>query len=148
VPTGTRVSNDYFSIAPLSAVTWFPTPKLEISGSVGMEFHSSNKTTKYRSGPLAFAELGANYYAFRSIPELAVGVGGYAVKQFGNDSGGNAFIEDGYRQQVYAFGPQISYGTAKWGIAAKWHHEFAAENRPEGDRIWIQLIIPLSSNSM
>jgi hypothetical protein len=142
VPTGSDVSNKYYSFVPLSTITWFPTRKVELSGSVGVEFHTKNRDTDYHSGPIAFIEYGADYYAFDSLPKLSIGLGGYATKQIGDDKLDGETVGDGFRQQIVALGPQITYGDAKGGITAKWQHEFAGENRPVGERFYIQFVLP------
>lgn len=145
VPTGTAVSSNYYSFDAIVAATWLPHPKLEISGTVGIEFHTENDTTDYQSGTLFFADLGVNYHAFDAIPPLAIGIGGYIIQQIGDDEVRGVTYLDGSRQQVFAVGPQISYGTEKGGFALKWQHEFAAENRPEGERYWFQFMVPLKA---
>ncbi|MET3354392.1 UNVERIFIED_ORG: hypothetical protein ABID33_002303 [Xanthobacter viscosus] len=143
IPTGGGISNNFYSINPLANFTWFPTPKLEISGAIGLEFHTENTDTDYRSGSLFFMDFGVNYHAFDTIPPLAIGIGGYVIKQFTDDKVEGVVYQDGFRQQGIAIGPQISYGTPNGAIALKWQHEFATENRPEGERFWCQFLLPL-----
>ncbi|TWC59719.1 hypothetical protein FBY10_12916 [Pseudomonas sp. SJZ103] len=142
VPTGSDVSNNYYSFVPLSMVTWFPTPKVEISGGVGVEFHTKNRDTNYDSGTVGFIEYGVSYYAFDSMPKLSIGLGGYATKQISDDKLEGETVGDGFRQQIMAAGPHITYGDSKGGVTAKWLHEFAGENRPVGDRFYVQFVLP------
>ncbi|SFA92411.1 Uncharacterized conserved protein [Pseudomonas sp. NFIX10] len=142
IPTGSNVSNSYYSFVPLSTVTWFPTPKVEVSGSVGVEFHTKNSDTDYQSGPVAFVEYGIGYHAFDSVPKLSIGLGGYATKQIADDRLDGETFGDGFRQQVVAVGPHITYGDSKGGVTAKWLHEFEGENRPVGDRFYVQFMLP------
>ena len=145
VPTGGAVSNNFYTINPLATFTWLPTKTLEISGAVGVEFHTENSQTNYQSGSLFFIDWGVNYHAFDRIPELAIGVGGYVIKQFSDDEQDGIVFQDGFRQQGFAIGPQLSYGTPDGAIAIKWQREFATENRPDGQRFWLQFLLPLKA---
>lgn len=147
VPTKSDVSNDVFSIAPHIGLTFFPNPKLELSTTIGAEFHQKNGDTDYKSGTVVFADWAVNYRAFDALPQLAIGLQGYVAKQFTDDKIGGATVGDGFRQQVAAIGPQIVYsiGNKGGGLALKWQHEFAAENRPEGNKFWFQFQIPVGN---
>lgn len=147
VPTKSEVSNDVFSIAPHVGMTFFPNPKLEISTTIGTEFHLKNDDTNYKSGAVVFADWAVNYRAFEALPQLAIGLQGYVAKQFTDDKIGGATVGDGFRQQVAAIGPQIVYsvGNKGGGLALKWQHEFAAENRPQGNKFWFQFQIPIGN---
>lgn len=145
VPTGGAISNNFYSIVPVFNFTWLPLPTLDISGAIGLEFHTENTQTSYQSGSLFFMDWGVNYHAFDKIPPLAIGVGGYMIKQFTDDEIQGIVYQDGFRQQGFAIGPQISYGTPNGAIAFKWQHEFATRNRPDGDRFWCQFLIPLKT---
>jgi hypothetical protein len=76
---------------------------------------------------------------------LFFGVGGYYIKQVTDDEiNGVKVGPDGFRLQRAAVGPQIVYYfSEKAGIAAKYQHEFATENGPEGDRYWVQFVVPI-----
>ncbi|CUX61485.1 Protein involved in meta-pathway of phenol degradation [Agrobacterium deltaense Zutra 3/1] len=147
VPTKSEVSNDVFSIAPHVSMTFFPTSKLEFSTTIGTEFHLKNQDTDYKSGAVFFADWAINYRAFETLPQLAIGLQGYVAKQFTDDKIGGATVGDGFRQQVAAIGPQIVYsvGNKGGGFALKWQHEFAAENRTEGNKFWFQFQIPIGN---
>lgn len=143
VPTGSKVSNNFFSINPLVVTSWRPTPKLEMSFLAGLEFHTENTNTDYLSGSLFYLDWGANYQIFDALPQLTVGLGGYFVKQFTDDKLEGEVFQNGFRQEGFAIGPQIAYGTQHGAIAVKYQREFATENRPSGDRFWLQFFVPL-----
>ncbi|MGR7995096.1 SphA family protein [Xanthobacter sp. ZOL 2024] len=143
VPTGGPTSNNFYTFNPHTTFTWLALPTLDISGAIGVEFHSKNTDTDYKSGALFFLDWGVNWHAFDKVPGLAVGLGGYVIKQFSDDELDGLVYLDGFRQQGFAVGPQISYGGPNGAIGLKWQHEFAAENRPEGDRFWLQFMLPL-----
>lgn len=143
IPTKTDVSNNFYSFAPNLNLTWFPSSKLELSVSFGAEFHTKNRSTDYQSGTVFFLDWGANYRAFDSLPNLGIGLQGYAIKQISDDTVAGATVGDGFRQQGFAIGPQISYAIGGGGVALKWQHEFDTEYRPNGDRVWLQFNMPL-----
>lgn len=143
VPTGSPVSNPYYSFVPWTSATWFPNRRLDISLTLGVEFHTPNTKTNYRSGTVAFLEYGADYRPIDAMPKLTIGFGGYAAKQVSDDEISGTTVPGGFRQQVFAIGPQISYGGPTSGVALKWQHEFGAKNRTSGDRIWLQFLIPI-----
>lgn len=145
VPTGGATSNNFYTFNPITLFTWLPLQTLEISGAVGAEFHTKNQDTGYNSGALVFLDWGVNWHAFEQLPPLTIGLGGYMIKQISDDKLDGSVYLDGFRQQGFAIGPQISYGGPNGAIALKWQHEFATENRPEGDRFWLQLMTPIKT---
>lgn len=142
IPTGTDVSNNFYSVGPTLFATWMPTPKWDLSLTLNVEFHSENTDTNYRSGTLFHADWGVNYKPIDSLPTLSVGVGGYVVTQLSDDKLDGAVFQDGFRQEGFAIGPQIAYGTDFGAIAVKWQHEFETKNRTEGDKFWLQVMVP------
>ena len=145
VPTGGPTSNNFYTLNPHLIFTWLPLPTLDISGAIGVEFHRRNDDTGYRSGTLFFMDWGVNWHAFEKLPGLAVGLGGYFIKQLSDDELNGVMYLDGFRQQGFAIGPQISYGGPSGAIGVKWQHEFATENRPQGERFWLQFMLPLKA---
>ena len=143
VPTGGATSNNFYTFNPHTTFTWMPMPNLDISGAIGVEFHSENTDTNYKSGALFFLDWGVNWHAFEKVPGLAIGLGGYVIQQFTDDEMDGLVYLDGNRQQGFAIGPQISYGGPNGAVGLKWQHEFATENRAEGDRFWLQFFVPV-----
>jgi hypothetical protein len=143
LPVGTAVSNNFYSVSPTVLMTWFPAQNFDISAVIGLEFHRKNSITDYQSGSLFFSDWGMNVRPFQSAPALMLGVGGYVVKQFTDDSLHDVVFADGFRQQGIGIGPQITYGTAAGAFAFKWQKEFATQNRPSGERYWFQFQVPI-----
>ncbi|MEA3411153.1 MAG: transporter [Pseudomonadota bacterium] len=58
------------------------------------------------------------------------------------DTGGPAILGD-FKGRVAAIGPEIAYplktGKRSVGLDLRWYHEFAAENRLEGDSVFFLL---------
>ncbi|WP_157949075.1 SphA family protein [Neorhizobium huautlense] len=144
IPTKTKVSNDFYSINPIVNMTWFPTPELELNLTGVAEFHTRNSETEYRSGTLLMADWAVLYHLAPSAPQLAVGLNGYAITQVTDDTVGGAVVGDGFRQQGFAIGPQITYAFERGGgVAVKWQHEFGNKYSTRGDRLWMQVTVPL-----
>lgn len=144
VPTRSNVSSNYYTFSPTVYMTWFPGPKWELSTAFGVEFHTRNNDSRYRSGNVFFADYGVNYKPSDKLPGLAIGLGGYLTSQFSDDQVSGQTILGGFRQKGFALGPQISYSGSFGAIGLKWQREFKTKNRPEGDKIWLQWMIPLN----
>jgi len=147
-PTGsfseTRIANlgmNDYAFMPNFNVTWFPNPRTELSGTIGYEFHSPNKKTRYHSGNVAYFD---GVIGYSVLPHLQIGLQGYALKQTTDDKRGGEIVADGFRGQAIAIGPQIRYNLSQQSaVILKWQHEFSVRNRPEGNRIWIKISFPL-----
>jgi hypothetical protein len=73
---------------------------------------------------------------------LAVGIGGYFYQQVTNDYGSGDTVGP-FKGRVAAVGPLLSYtvkaGDQEVNLSGRWFHEFAAENRTQGDIIYASL---------
>ena len=111
------------------------------------ELCAARATAVNKSWPrvLQTVDRGVNWAPFASISNLFFGVGGYYVNQFTDDEiNGVKVNPDGFRLRRIALGPQVVYYfSQKAGIAAKYQREFETENGPEGDRFWIQFVVPI-----
>lgn len=68
------------------------------------------------------------------------------MQQISGDSGAGAVLGD-FKGRVSAIGPTVSW-SGLWGrqpvsIDARWLREFDAENRMEGDVLFLNLTVPL-----
>jgi hypothetical protein len=153
VPTGTYSKTDPASpglnrdtyVGQQFITTWLPNAKTNVSTSTIIEFGSTNPATHYYSGAYVNTDFHAGYRFFDSIPKLELGVQGFYMKQFENDTQNGAAVNgDGHKGQAVAFGPQIGYDAWEHGgILFKLQKEFDVENRAAGTKIWIQFAIPL-----
>jgi len=147
-PTGafseTRIANlgmNDYAFMPNFSVTWFPNSRTELSGTIGYEFHSPNRKTRYHSGNVAYFD---GVIGYSVLPNLQIGLQGYALKQTTDDKAGGVVVGDGFRGKALAIGPQIRYNlSAQTAVILKWQHEFNVRNRPEGNRLWIKVSFPL-----
>ncbi|MBL8521337.1 MAG: transporter [Betaproteobacteria bacterium] len=132
----TNLSTGYRSFVPFYGITWFPSEGWEASAAATILFNQANSATGYRSGREALVDFGADKVV---MPGLRVGLSGYAYKQLKDDVLNGVTVAGGNRGQVFALGPQVRYRVSKYfGITFKWQPEFKAENRPVGNRAFIQ----------
>lgn len=141
---------NYWSFDPSVNVTYHATKKLALNAAVYGEFNTKNSATDYRSGNSVDVDYGVNYRPFVDQPEntvaqhLGFGVGGYYLKQFTDDKvDGEAVDPDGHRAQAFGIGPQVIYYTKFGGLALKWQHDLAVENRAASDTVWFQFSVPV-----
>jgi hypothetical protein len=74
---------------------------------------------------------------------FAVGIHGFYLKQITGDSGKGAILGS-YKSDAAGIGPALLWSPKKFegkvSFIAKWLHEFHAENRLEGDHIFLSLV--------
>ena len=103
---------------------------------VNLTLNARNPDTRYQSG----VETGADYSVNRRLgANWLAGLSGYVQYQLSDDTLAGETVGDGRRLRVFAYGPQLAYRGDGWGLIAKWQHETAARNKPEGDKYWLQL---------
>jgi hypothetical protein len=138
-------TNNYFSFNQELAVTYMPSPRLEVSAELAITVNDENPDTHYHSGATYDIDFGINFAPFESMPNVFLGLNGFYAKQFEDDEINGVKVRDGFRLEKAALGAQaIYYFSKSAGIAAKWQHEFEAENTPQGDRYWVQFVVPVA----
>ena len=130
-------------VAPSFAVTWFPSDRIQLSLFGSYEIPFKNPATHYLSGQSVDFDYGLDYQPVPAWKRFHIGIGGYAFQQVTADRVDGALYNGGNYGRVLAIGPQVRYDWAMGGIALKWQHEFAAENRTEGEQVWLQFSIPV-----
>jgi hypothetical protein len=133
---------NYYAFQPNVCITWFPSPRWELSTTAQVEFHSPNHVTNYHSGDVASLDYLIGYSFTKDVQ---IGLQGYFLKQFTDDTvNGQTAPGDGFRGQAIGIGPQLRYEIGPGAaIAFKYQHEFAVRNRPQGDRVWMQFAFPI-----
>jgi hypothetical protein len=117
----------------------------ELSAVLGFTFNGENDDTDYDSGNEMHLEVAAKQY----LPNhFSLGLVGYWNEQLTADSGGPALLGD-FKGHVLAIGPELSYQftqskTHPLTIDLRWYHEFDAQNRVEGDGVFLTFSVPLS----
>ncbi|MFJ1253696.1 transporter [Cupriavidus sp. CuC1] len=149
VPSGSysanRVANtgrNVYALIPHISTTWFPTPAVEVSTTTLVEISSPNSATRYHSGAVAALEYLVGYSL---DSKFQLGLQGYLLKQFTDDKvNGTPIPGDGFRGRAVAVGPQLRYmWSPAAGIVFKYQREFAVQNRPQGNKFWVELCFPL-----
>ncbi|AME28551.1 SphA family protein [Burkholderia sp. PAMC 26561] len=148
LPTGayssSRVANPGLNIyawEPALGTTWLPNPQWEISTFSVFEVHSPDKATHYHSGSVAIFDYLAGYSV---TPQYQIGIQGYLLKQFTDDTANGAVVADGFKGQAIAIGPQLRVNLTKSSaIVFKYQQEFAVRNRAKGEKLWVEISCPL-----
>ncbi|MCA8299061.1 transporter [Burkholderia aenigmatica] len=150
VPSGAysvnRMANtglNTYALMPYISTTWFPTPAWEISTTTLVEIQSPNSATHYHSGVVGTLDYLVGYSLNNKVQ---FGLQGYFLKQVTDDTVNGVPAQDGgFRGQAVAIGPQLRYmWSPAAGIVFKYQHEFAVRNRPQGEKLWMEVSFPLS----
>ncbi|GGB86978.1 phenol degradation protein [Marinobacterium zhoushanense] len=145
VPTGEYDKNDlanigrnYWALQAVYAASLVNPTGLNADVKFMYDYNFENDDTNYKSGQ----EFHFDYAVGWGVsPNWTVGVGGYGYKQVTGDEVNG--VDIGNKGQAFAFGPSIKYDNGKgFFLSVKYQKEFAVENRPEGDALWIKTIIP------
>lgn len=142
LPTGEYNKNDlanpgrnYWTFEPVFAATYLNNDGCEASIKLMYDVNTRNRDTDYRSGQ----EFHADYTLAKQFNALSAGIGGYIYKQITGDSGSGAILGD-FKGRAFAIGPQLKYNYKNMAFSAKYQHEMLVENKPEGDKLWFNLM--------
>ena len=155
LPTGEYDKNDparslgsnYVSYEAVYAVTWLPKGNWEVTGKFMYNMKQKNGDTKYQSGD----EFHMDYLVGKKYGDWGFGLAGYYLKQLDSDKQNGVVVSAvpglrsaGNKGQVFAIGPSVKYST-KTGTTfmAQWQREMAVENRFQGDKLWLNMVMPL-----
>ncbi|MBF8221986.1 SphA family protein [Halomonas sp. 328] len=145
VPTGSfdagRLANlgrNYWTVQGVYALSRVDPEGLNWDLKVMYDYNFENSDTHYQSGQ----ELHADYalgYALR--PNWVAGVGGYAYRQVTDDRLNG--VEIGNRGRAFAIGPSLKWDNGQGAfVTLKYEREFAVQNRPQGDSLWLKASLP------
>lgn len=144
IPTGAYNKDDlanpgtnFWQFEPVLAVTYLSDGGTEASVKAMYRFSTENGATNYQSGQVAHAD----FTLAQHFGDIAVGVGGYALKQVTDDEkNGVVQSPNGNKGQAYALGPQIKYDAKGLSFIGSWNKEFEVHNRPQGDKLWMKVV--------
>lgn len=148
-PTGDYdVDNDindglnYWSIDTNFALTYLdPQAGRELSFNVGHIYNTENHDTDYQTGRELHLDVALNQFLSDT---LAVGLHGFYLQQITGDSGRGAILGD-FEAEVAGVGPAVLWTPNIVGrsvsVVGKWLHEFDADNRLEGDHLFLSLVV-------
>jgi hypothetical protein len=124
---------NHWSIQPTAAYHYSDPDGLEFAAAARLIFNTENTATDYKSGN----EFVLDYAAGWNFGKIRAGAVGYFIKQFSDDQGPTA-AADGHRGEGFAIGPSLTYSfNPGLQISASWQHDVYAENRSQGDSIWM-----------
>jgi hypothetical protein len=147
---------NFWTIEPVFAVTWLPTPQWELSAKFMYDFNTRQED--YAPGPPVKVDRtpGQEFHvdfntSYAVMPNLRAGVGGYYYRQVTNDDYHNldnfpeplrAVLEDleDDQSQVWALGPGIWYQNKNFMASLRAQWEFDAKHKTEGHNVWLKLI--------
>ncbi len=129
---------NYWSFDTNLAVTYLnPETGRDISFNIGHIYNTENDDTDYQTGREIHVDLVANQFLSET---LAIGIHGFYLKQVSGDSGSGALLGS-FKAEAAGIGPAVLWtkriGTKDVSFIAKWLHEFDAENRLEGDHLFL-----------
>ncbi len=149
-----NAGRNYWQYAPTYAISVRPTPDLSLKAKVRYGINTTNNAAGYDAGD----ELGGEYMAgYKTSPNTTWGLSGFYYKQTTNDTingvptsstispalGGLPGTGTGNRGEVTAIGPCVTHNFSKsFILAAKYQQEFNAVNRAQGNRLWVQTLLP------
>lgn len=155
-----NISRHHWNVEPVVAVAYYPKNGLQFDLKAMYDINFKNRDAQinalnptgadYRSGN----ELHVDFAATKPVhPKVSVGVGGYYYRQTTSDQvddpAAQATIDTlgGFKGEVFAAGPTVRVAAGKAQVIATWQHEFTARYRPQGEKLWIKMILPLASFS-
>jgi hypothetical protein len=111
----------------------------DYSFNLGHIYNTENDDTDYQTGQEVHLDVALNQFFSETF---AVGVHGFYLKQVTGDSGSGAVLGD-FKAEALGVGPALMWGTTfgKQDVTfiAKWLAEVHAENRLEGDNVYLSL---------
>lgn len=134
-----NIGANYWGIEPAIGITYLSDSGFELSSKFMYTTNTENTKTDYSSGDAFHMD----YTIGQHFGPLAVGIGGYVYSQLTEDEqNGSVVATQGNKGKAYAIGPQVKWDIKPgFSLTGKWQHEFAVENRLEGDKFWAKLAV-------
>ena len=142
VSNGINDGLNYWSFDTNFALTYLnPETGRDFSFNLGHIYNTENDDTDYQTGRELHLDVVFNQFLSETF---AVGLQGFYSKQITGDSGTGALLGD-FKAEAAGIGPAVLWAT-KFGdqdvtFIAKWMHEFHAENRLEGDHLFVSFAL-------
>jgi hypothetical protein len=129
--------NNYWTFRPIIAGSYVTDGGFEVGSKIGYNMSTRNNTTDYRSGQ----ELLIEYIVGQKFGNWKLGANGYYYYQTTDDYVNNQVPGfDGNKGRAFAIGPAIEYNYKNMFFALKYQWEMAVENKPEGQRAWLNFV--------
>jgi hypothetical protein len=143
IPTGSydkkdlaNIGRNYWTFEPIFAFTFLSDSGFEVSSKFMYDFNTKNSDTEYESGQ----EFHFDYLIGYQFKPWSIGLNGYFYKQITDDKVDGNTVADGFKGQVFAFGPAIKYDYKNMMFDLKYQHEMSVENKPEGEKFWFKFV--------
>ncbi len=134
-------SDNRFAFEPCFAFSYIDPRGPEIDMKAMYDFNLKNTTTNYQSGQ----DFHFDYAVGWNIGLWTIGAGGYFEHQTTDDTVNSIAVNgNGFRSQGFSIGPDIQYKLGHNLLRLKWEQEVIAQNKPQGNTVWLSLVIPLS----
>ena len=133
---------NYWSFDTNFALTYLnPETGRDISFNLGYIYNTENDDTDYQTGQEIHLDVVFNQFFSESF---AVGLHGFYLKQISGDSGAGAQL-GGFKAEAAGLGPAVlwstQFGDQTVSFIFKWLHEFHADNRLEGDHLFLSFAL-------
>ena len=110
---------------------------------IGYGYNDKNDDTDYRSGDEFHVDYVINQFLSES---WAIGLHGFYYEQLSGDSGDGALLGD-FKAEAAGIGPALMWIPPRYegkvAFVAKWLNEYDAENRLEGDHVFLSFMASL-----
>jgi hypothetical protein len=131
-----NVGHHYWAYLPTYGIEMHPNENYSFGVNVTWLINETNHATNYRSGQETVTE----FSLMRKVDDrLSLGLNGYYYRQITADKQNGAIVNDGFYGKAIAIGPQLQYHAPFGNVTMKWQPEFDVRNRPDGNRLWLQL---------
>ncbi len=140
-----NVQQNYNSITPLYAYTWFINRNWSTSAITGIEFPlERNDETLYKSGDVFFIQPSVEYTP-NGNPKLHFGFSPYYINQLSDDKLRGVRIEGGGRTRATSLGGSVRYDfSEKVSAVLKYYNDVSVRNRSKSsDTLWFEIAFTL-----
>ncbi|MCK8681847.1 SphA family protein [Pseudomonas umsongensis] len=134
-----NIGRNYYTIEPAMAVTYHDPGGMELSTKLMYDVSTENESTDYQSGD----EFHMDFAAGWNVSAWTLGLSGYYDKQLSDDEQYGRRLAGGNRGEVLALGPSAKYQWGNISLIAAWQQELEATNRPQGNKLWFNFVLPL-----
>jgi hypothetical protein len=133
---------NYWSFDTNFALTYLnPETGRDLSFNIGHIYNTKNDDTDYQTGRELHLDIVLNQWLSETF---AIGLHGFYLKQITGDSGSGALLGD-FKAEAAGVGPALLWtkrlGDQDVSFIVKWLHDFHAENRLEGDHIFLSFAL-------
>lgn len=136
---------NYWTFTPVLGLLYFGRENgLEVSAFAGTDFNTGNPDTDYHSGTQFHLDGTVAWHHRIAGGRCGVGITGVWYDQLTGDTGSGA-TQGSHEASMEGVGPVLSYarrfGKRDFAVELKWLHELDAENRMQGDYLWLKLLL-------